>query len=327
LQECKDQSKGLFAWERTATEGYQVATALFKHIAAHDGSQMESTVWFPECDNTKLVEALSSILNSNSRRLGEVSAKVSTWPNVPATKIQLTWPPGFELREREKISSQSAVEATQRWVDKTLGRLRLCPHTISMEKAAIGLESSRIKEGPVVIRESLSTYPSQIAAASLAASFWDAITEIATVPEEDLATTLLLAPSSFDDDFVEFAAVCDELIEPTVQATKADSIVGRAWFHPMYDTESIGHTKIVAGHALPASMVEKFVRQIEDDVPDSELIVQANNAVRCSPHATINLLRRSQLIAAKEVEAASPNKKPNSIYARNVLRILSDDSQ
>jgi hypothetical protein len=56
-----------------------------------------------------------------------------------------------------------------------------------------------------------------------------------------------------------------------------------------------------------------------------ETLARANDAVRWTPHATINLLRRSQLSAAKKVEASAPNKKPNAVYARNVLRIIDDN--
>jgi hypothetical protein len=74
-------------------------------------------------------------------------------------------------------------------------------------------------------------------------------------------------------------------------------------------------------------MVEGFVNQYTNDShkqPNQDTIARANDAVRWTPHATINLLRRSQLTAAKQVEAASSNKKPNAVYARNVLRIIDD---
>jgi 16S rRNA C967 or C1407 C5-methylase (RsmB/RsmF family) len=72
-------------------------------------------------------------------------------------------------------------------------------------------------------------------------------------------------------------------------------------------------------------MVKGFVEKYNADcVPDEAVIAHANDAVRWTPHATINLLRRSQLSAAKKLEAAAPNSKPNAIYARNVLRIIED---
>lgn len=72
-------------------------------------------------------------------------------------------------------------------------------------------------------------------------------------------------------------------------------------------------------------MVKGFVEKYNtDSILDEAAIAHANDAVRWTPHATINLLRRSQLTAAKTLEAAASNSKPNAIYARNVLRIIKD---
>jgi hypothetical protein len=184
-----------------------------------------------------------------------------------------------------------------------------------------------VQEGPIVVRHSGDdTFSSTIPPAILLArAFWHGVTELAETPECKVATLLIVAPPIYDSQFLEFSAVFDNLLEPSIQATGAEAIVGRAIFHPRYDSEQIGHTSVLPGHALPASMVEGFLNKyVEDDAkkPDRKAIAKANDAVRWTPHATINLLRRSQLTAAKEAEAASANKKPNWIYARNVLRIL-----
>lgn len=89
----------------------------------------------------------------------------------------------------------------------------------------------------------------------------------------------------------------------------------------------IGHSFVLAGHALPSSMVQDFVDQYydgDDAFCSRKSLARANDAVRWTPHTTINLLRRSQLTAAKKVEAASANKKPNAVYARNVRHIIHD---
>ena len=337
--DCKVQSTGRFVWEMDATEGYMLANSLFQNLASMDIVETELTLWFPKFHKKEVLDEMARILNANSPRMGGLTATTSAWPSSPASRIQLSFPRGGRKLELvTSASAEGAVEATSDWVDNTLGRLGLCPHTASMEKAAIGLEGVSVKQGPVVIRESTAMFPDTLDSISLLASFWNCVSEMATRPEQDLATILLLAPPAYDNRFLEFAGVCDELLEPTVQATKAESVVGRAWFHPAYDAEAVGHKQILPGHALPGRLVEKFMRQQQQQqqqqrqqdttrvvVPDAESIARANNAVRWSPHATVNLLRRSQLNAAKQVEAMNPNKKPNSIYARNVLRILADD--
>ena len=222
-----------------------------------------------------------------------------------------------------------------------------------MQRAAVGLESVGVKEGPIVVRHACtdirattSVHPSYTAAALIANAFWKGVSEVANKSEEDVATFLIVGPSWYDSEFVEFAKTFDDLIEPSVQATQSQTIVGRAIFHSCYESALIGHTELLPGHALPARMVAGFVDKYltEDDEranskpecqphptpnqrnrPDLESIEKANDAVRFTPHATLNLLRRSQLTASKIAEAESAKSRPNWIYARNVLRILKDD--
>jgi hypothetical protein len=222
---------------------------------------------------------------------------------------------------------KGAISETEKWVDDTLCRLKLCPYTASLQRAAIGLETAGVVEGPVVVRHSQTNVLIDNRAAAVAAAFWQGLTELATQPESSVATLLIVGPESYNDDFREFAAVCDELMEPSVQAVGACDIIGRAWFHPFYCADVVGHSSVLAGHALPSTMVQGFVDQYhgEDSSYSPDSIDRANDAVRWTPHATINLLRRSQLTAAKQIEAAAANKKPNAVYARNVLRIIDDD--
>ena len=242
--------------------------------------------------------------------------------------------------------------------------LGLCPYTSSLQKASVGLGSARVAKGPIVIRHSALLVKDDdrsintTATATLAHAFWQGVQELATLPEDEVGILFLLASSGYNDNFVEFAAIFDDLLEPSIQAPGSETIVGRPLFYPTYDSKIFGHQQLLPGHALPAKMVDEFFDQysstMEDTKPDLVSIANANDAVRWTPHVTINLLRRSQAIApqylpwrcgfphplischhyrllqwkltaAKEVEAASPTKKPNKIYARHVLRILKTD--
>ena len=302
---------------------------MFQTLAA---GRICSSIWFPRFSDIEVLEGLARVVNNNADRLGGVKSEVLAWPKAPCNGIQLLWPPASLRNESTteksaESSNEAAVSATKAWVDDTLCRLSLCPYTVSISRAAVGLESANVKVGPIVILPPFYC-PDASVASLLTAAFWGGVTDIATTSEEAVSTLLLIAPSIYDADFPEFAATCDDLIEGTVQAVKADKIVGRAWFHPNYSTASVGHDKIIAGHALPASMVQGFIADNMGgrfaEHPSLQLVEKANDAVRWTPHATINLLRRSQLIAAKQVEAASSNKKPNAVYARNVMKILAD---
>ena len=201
------------------------------------------------------------------------------------------------------MDMESAIQNTEKWVEEKLCGLKLCPYTISLRKAAVGLGSAGVAEGPIVIRHSelldapnTNNHPSP--AAKLAHAFWQGVQELATIPEEKVATLLILAPF-YDENFMEFAAIFDDLLEPSIQATGSEAVVGRALFHPGYDSKVLGHTRLLPGHALPAKMVDGFLDQyassFEENKPNLASIANANDAVRWTPHATINLLRRSQV--------------------------------
>jgi len=204
------------------------------------------------------------------------------------------------------------------------------------------LESAKVSPGPVRVRHCLKNIRTKktiegvpltfSAAAVLSSNFWKCVTELATIPEEKVATSLLVAPSVYDKDFREFVATCDELIEPSLKAVGADEIVGRAWFHPRYNSTDVGHSTILPGHAIPTKVVQSFISELSKDKesqPNLNLkdIQRGNDAVRWTPHATINLLRRSQLRTAKEVEAKQLNSKPDAIYVRNVLKMLAMETE
>ncbi|KAL3937511.1 MAG: hypothetical protein SGBAC_007403 [Bacillariaceae sp.] len=342
--DCAKQTEGMFYWEPQLKQcDHHLATKLFGLVFAETGNDM--TLWLPKLDSDQQkINSLVDIVNKNSERLGNVKLEVASWPATPATKLDLTWKKSNPPLETTGTASgeeiQVSIKNTEQWVDEMLCGLSLCPYTSSLQKAAVGLGSAGVAEGPIVIRHSAlllkekdGTSVNPTASATLAHAFWRGVQELATLPQEKVATLLILAPTECDDNFVEFAAIFDDLLEPSIQATGSEAIVGRALFHPTYDSKVLGHQQLLPGHALPAKMVDGFFDQysstmLEDAKPDLVSIANANDAVRWTPHATINLLRRSQLTAAKEVEAALPasRKKPNWIYARNVLRLLKRDA-
>ena len=307
-------------------------------------------IWLPKMkgrEATRMLSGLVDVINDNTKRLGGWSATFETWPITPTTGIVVSLgesrrPPIFS--NTCTAQQRDAIDAMELWVNNTLGRLGLCPYTASMTRAAIGLDSVGVSSGPVVVRHTMPTSLSNkndisIAptdAVILGASFWTAVVDLARRPETEIATFLLVAPPTYDDNFAEFISTCDNLLERSCKAVAADEVIGKAWFHPKYNSSIVGQDTILPGHALPAEMVKAFVDKYFGDVGGLDLaaVSRANDAVRHTPHATVNLLRRAQLRASKEAEAASLSsanvkegnqrrKGPNSIYAQNVVRLLS----
>jgi hypothetical protein len=305
--DCQKQSTDNFYWEPELDEcDYRLATRIFELIAGGEAASL----WLPKLDQEHKLEPLMQVLNENSDRLGGLQVATSSWPKSPATRLDLSWrSESTELldngkKDTDETKMQMSIQGTEKWVEGILCGLSLCPYTYSMQRAAVGLETVGVAEGPIVVRHSGKTQnTARSPAAVLALAFWLGVQELAQTSEEKTSTLLIVAPFFYDDQFLEFAETFDKLLEPSVQATGAEAIVGRALFHPTYDSDLIGHDQVLPGHALPAKMVEGFLdRYLAEDEstgnkkkPDLASIAKANDAVRWTPHATINLLRRSQV--------------------------------
>jgi hypothetical protein len=317
--DCQKQSTDNFYWEPELDEcDYRLATRIFELIAGGEAASL----WLPKLDQERKIEPLIQVLNKNSDRLGGLQVTTSSWPKSPATKLDLSWKgESTELldngkKDTDETKIQTSIQGTEKWVEGILCGLSLCPYTYSMKRAAVGLETVGVAEGPIVIRHSGKTQKTaRSPAAVLAQAFWLGVQELAESSEEKTSTLLIVAPFFYDDQFLEFVETFDKLLEPSVQATGAEAIVGRALFHPTYDSDLIGHDQVLPGHALPAKMVEGFLdRYLAEDEstdnkkkPDLTSIAKANDAVRWTPHATINLLRRSQVSLPVFASAMSCN--------------------
>eukprot|EP00592_Proboscia_alata_P022101 CAMPEP_0194421708 /NCGR_PEP_ID=MMETSP0176-20130528/20959_1 /TAXON_ID=216777 /ORGANISM="Proboscia alata, Strain PI-D3" /LENGTH=338 /DNA_ID=CAMNT_0039229999 /DNA_START=212 /DNA_END=1228 /DNA_ORIENTATION=- len=325
IEECEDTSyDDIFEpiMEFDVTEGYQLATSVFSHLAACD--RKATQIWLPQFRNRGgEIERLTSVLNDNSDRLGGLFADFQHWPEVPASMVEFQWSDETNQQSYEKETpdeTETAVRNTHDYVDNHLCGLGLCPFTKSMKRAAIGLDSVGVREGPVIVRHSADVISSTSTspAAVTAAMYWQGVSEIIEQPETSVATHLLVAPKCYDDDFKSFFKTCDNLIEKTVILSPGS--VGRVWFHPKYKLSEVGYTS--GGHAPPLHEIDGLfdtyvAENPQAERPDEENMAKAHDKTRWTPHATINLLR------AKQLKAATDNRNRARVFPRNILKLLS----
>lgn len=337
-------SASIWADDIAESEGHGAAARVFDVML--NANSTNACVWMPKMKSREALQMLSRlvvVLNDNTEMLGGWTASLLTWPKAATTGIVLAKEAAADVIGSTSLvitQQNNAITATELWINNTLCGLGLCPYTASMTKAAIGLDSVDVSSGPIIVRHASSTLSSSLCdgdrtcepsdAVILGASFWNAVLDLARLPETEVATFLLIAPNSYNGSLEDFLATCDNLLERSCKAVGADSIIGKAWFHPFYNSSVVGHDSILPGHALPARMVKEYVDRYYSDVEGLDLaaVSRANDAVRHTPHATVNLLRRSQLIASKDAEAASLKGKkqgrPNFIYAQNVRRMTAE---
>ena len=67
----------------------------------------------------------------------------------------------------------------------------------------------------------------------------------------------------YDNDFKSFIDVCDNVVQPVIEAISCTNYIGRAWFHPKYNAEQVGHSTVIAGHSVPHKMVMRFIQTID----------------------------------------------------------------
>ena len=371
-RECDDaaskvdgNSKSLF--EIQVKEGHQLAKTVFGHIVSCSEERKPSLIWLPSCANHQgEVERLTSVINENSDLLGGISASFAHWPEKPSTVISLSW---SELDTSYDLSNlfynpesteivEKAIQDTEQYVENTLVRLRLCPYTQSLQRAAIGLESVGVQSGPVSVRHAANIFDhgsipvtkKASPAAILATLYWQGVTDLIEKPQQELATFLLVAPSCYDEDFQEFLYVCDALIEKTVQLSRG--IVGRVWFHPKYslqDVEQAGTSR--GGHAPPLEELRFLFDKNSMARPSPDDMARAHDKTRQTPHATINLLRTGKELLSrflndassspfflismqclgsllgqlKAAESKDTKENRSKTFIRNVVRILEDE--
>mmetsp|Transcript_26700 Transcript_26700/g.56237 ORF Transcript_26700/g.56237 Transcript_26700/m.56237 type:complete len:417 (+) Transcript_26700:49-1299(+) len=330
-----------FYWEPALEESYSVACKIFEEIFSYQKSTRSPRkiiLSFPSMSRQTDLENLANVLQSNEcgLLLGIEDAVSELYPSSPAPYISITFPaesdvePNMVVKESEQASCDDARTNTEDWVNNFLGLYRLCPYTSSVTRAAVGLKSVGVPVGGVHITVGHTGYcniPSKrkLNAAEVTSLFWSEVSFLLNSPQDEWATSLLVFPA-YDLDFDAFIEICDKIVEPSVVATKSTDYIGRAWFHPLYNADAVGHSTVIAGHAIPHKMVEQF-RASSNDGNKKELhydsLARANDLVRQTPHATINILRRSQLTKAGDYEKSLGHRgpKPNSVYVRNAVRL------
>lgn len=337
LEEHCIKNDASIRWEPQITESYEAAQVIFQEVA-QSGNKSSCLISFPCVTRPADLEKLSSVLKTSKCKqlLGLDSVECELYPSSPAPYIHIKFDKSVinddVMAEGYAGDTENAVSATKTWLKEFLGKYRLCPYTSSASRAAVGLASVGVPIGGVHIQVSEpATYASgsTTKAARIVDAFWTEVVTLTQSSQNEWATSLVVVPE-YDDDFQSFVEVCDGIIEPAVVATQATEVIGRAWFHPHYDADIVGHTDVIAAHAVPHKMVEGFMNSLnhESGIENGETIeyeelATANNLVRRTKHATINILRRSQLDAAAEYEKGLGAKrpKPNSIYVRNAIRL------
>ena len=343
IRDDKDSIKDIH-WYPNLELGHEIAAIIFQEVervvVSQDNDDKKSMILsFPSMKRQDDLEKLSQVLKSEKCKdlLCIENAFAELYPLSPSPYLHVSFCTNVNAKSevvvyqevpKTAVGEDTSISATKNWVNKFLGKFRLCPYTSSVSRAAVGLSSVGVPIGGVHIVKANSTDLNSVKsqrAAKLVSAFWSEVVTLMQSNQDEWATSLVICPE-YDADFESFADVCDSIIESTVVATQSTEFIGRAWFHPLYNADSVGHSEVIAGHSVPHKMVQGFMQSLakeDESILEYDEISTANDRVRQTPHATINILRRSQLNAAAEYEKSLGDKrpKPNSIYVRNTRRL------
>jgi hypothetical protein len=202
---------------------------------------------------------------------------------------------------------------TRKWVKRMLVEQGICPFTRSDRMSGQGLADLGVPIGSIAYHASFNAHP-----IALFADLWKAIDEmIAAGPSgRDGISSILLAAPEFDDDFDFWSGPIFGILEASVMAAQAESLVGVVCFHPRYATPD-GTSWPGFGHMHSVPRLEKWYNQY---CPETELTTEQIAAggawQRRTPHATINVLRADQLSVAES------RRESGRLYAENIDRLV-----
>lgn len=215
------------------------------------------------------------------------------------------------------------------WVNRVLVKMEICPFTKSVTKSGQGLKDVGIPIGKIAYHYS-NRCTNEIY--SLFADIWRAISQMVNAGPsgKNGISSILLAAPQYDDYFKIWAGPIFTILEASVIASKAESIVGVVCFHPNYVTPD-GNSWPGFGHMHSVPRLRNWLKT--HDVSLSNLLsdndVAAGGAYqRRTPHSTINVLRADQL------EKAEIKRQSGKLYSKNIRRLyetgyetLEDDLQ
>jgi len=240
---------------------------------------------------------------------------------------------------------------TRAWVQRVLVKAGICPFTKSTQKSGQGLKAQGVPVGRIAYHHSTTSTATATATlfnaktpdgllslliVPLLSDTWQAMYEMLRQGPDgpDGVSSILLAAPEFDNDFAFWAGPVFALLEASVVAAQAESLLGVVCFHPSYAV-SDGSTWPGFGHMHSVPRLKEWVEQEAQErqqqqqqqdkseppkCPFSSQEIAAGGAwQRRTPHATINVLRANQLAAAEQVRSSA------RLYPRNIRVLMTPD--
>jgi hypothetical protein len=233
--------------------------------------------------------------------------------DIPCLKLRRVAPRKEEVAQAQ-YDPAIIEKRTQSWVKRVLVDLQICPFTKSNTMAGQGLGDLGIPVGRIAYHKSNAQEDDII---RLMADTWEAIRDmIAAGPGGKTGvSSILLAAPGFDENFTLWASLFAAL-EAGVMAARAEAEVGIVCFHPHYATPD-GSIFPGFGHMHSVPRLEKWVKEDNPSSTLSTRLVAAGGAwQRRTPHATINVLRADQLVAAEG------RRDSGMLYSENIRKLV-----
>jgi hypothetical protein len=296
----------------------------------HSSFNDEAVIAMPTSSIDTLVQ-MSDIINWINENSSDIfvdesckfSAKIDE--EAPTPTIILTVVERVKLSEKDddsKLSSLLTPEqvkmSTQRWVDRVLVKLGICPFTKSVSKSGQGLSDVGVPVGRIAYHYSKAT----LKKSSLPLLFADTYEAIYEMIRQGPSgkhgiSSILVSVPGFDSSFPIWAGPIFAILEASVGAAKAEPMIGVVCFHPDYKTPD-GKSWPGFGHMHSVPRLQKWLG--ESGSPLSNVLnedeVAAGGAFqRRTPFATINVLRAEQL------EAAEGRRSTIGLYSTNIERL------
>mmetsp|Transcript_28502 Transcript_28502/g.91993 ORF Transcript_28502/g.91993 Transcript_28502/m.91993 type:complete len:430 (-) Transcript_28502:91-1380(-) len=284
-----------------------------------------SVLSFPEAEGEILRKVAETMMLLTEGKLEGLSTRDRVDWKVQALKKGETWLLVIDCKSPrvssdasllELAASSLAVLRCQRWVERVIIGMRVCPFTQSVSVAATGLSKVGIAPGPIGYPVCHADHVVHVLSA-----LWNTISDMLSKDPTELSTVLLLTPCFSQDDFPRYAAA-SRVISNALLSLKAEKNISLVFFHPFYEREAVFPVNDPThGHLPPENMLRSMLLNFYEieDVMNFEDNLHQNDFSRRSPMPMINLLRTEQVELAEQLTSGA------KVYCANAKRMAQAD--
>lgn len=283
---------------------------------------------FPDSEGREVSRVLDIFESAGAIHLNDREMSIAKVKTKETTALLVDWKSAPHKNSFASSDTPATIVRTRmkHWVERTLVGLKMCPFTGSTDASGHNLRDFGIEPTPIQYAESLAT-----SLPELMLDFWTEAETFLKASESGASSIILAAPAwDSEEGWEAWHRAVFPALEASVLAARQGRTLGVVCFHPRYATPDEAFLRRHRfGHMHPPRKLGEWLERREPALSAAlaaageggpggreDALQWAGSYQRRSPHAMINVLWARQLEAAENVRSSE------SLYARNLKRLL-----